>query len=130
MVWVLGAVVALALAIYISLDVMDDFRSMRTDRDRLVHELDMRTQQCRQLNNSLLVCEMLVELCNSAAEDYRSKWEAERTISYSLWQILDTATNVSVEGADYTIVQVVIPRWQWDYLRNLSETYGLNYTVG
>jgi hypothetical protein len=72
-------------------------------------------------------CTLTAQTLLFDARDFYDKWQTERTIAYAIWQIFDAATNVTWEGADYTQINILIPKDQWEYLRNLSEIYGTQY---
>jgi len=127
---ILFVVLAVGLSIvaaYVVLDLSNDFRHLRAERDGLAYQLRMENHRVAQLNESVQDLKALVDTYKNRSEEYYDKWQAERTIAYALWQMFDAATNITWKGQDYTQVSILIPRWQFEYLRNLSEEYGLDY---
>lgn len=122
-----AAFVISLIVIYLFVDLAGQLKGIETEKDRLGYELDVISRRYKELNGTLLECQALAETHHKNAEDYYNKWQAERTIAYALWQMFDSALNITWEGQDYTQVNLMIPRVQYDYLKNLSETYGLNY---
>jgi hypothetical protein len=108
-------------------DIAGENSELKREIDMLSYELEQQREALGELNLSLLACSALAQSLMEESEDYYDKWQAESRVSYSLWQIIDSATNITWEGQDVTQVNIIIPRWQWEYILNLSKTYGLNY---
>jgi hypothetical protein len=121
------AVVLAALIIILFLDMAQDISDLEDEENRLAYELEIQSSLTRDLNESLANCSRYSRLVSEESEDYYNKWQAERTIAYAIWQMFDAAVNVTMGETEFTQVNILVPRGQIDYLRNLSKAYGLNY---
>ncbi len=121
------AIVVSLLIIYIFVDLATLVRDLRREKDWLRLELDSEKHERQRLNESMLGCIGMVAILSNRSKEYYDNWQTERTIAYALWQIVNEASNVTWKGEDYTRINIMVPRWQWDYLRNLSETYRPRY---
>ena len=116
-----------ALVVLLFLDMAGDLADLKNEKDRLAYELEIQSGLTRDLNESLANCSRYSRLIAEESRDYYNKWQAERTIAYSIWQMFDAAVNVTMGETEWTQVNILVPRDQIDYLRNLSKAYGLNY---
>jgi len=104
-----------------------DLADLKNEKNRLAYELEIQSGLTRDLNASLANCSRYSRLITEESRDYYDKWQAERTIAYAIWQMFDAAVNVTMGETEWTQVNILVPRDQIDYLRNLSKAYGLNY---
>jgi hypothetical protein len=116
-----------AIVLYLFIDIANQARDLERERDELMVEVQNVEKRVVELENSLANCTLTAQTLLIDARDFYDKWQTERTIAYAIWQIFDAATNVTWEGAEYTQVNILIPKDQWEYLRNLSEIYGTQY---
>jgi hypothetical protein len=121
------AILLAALVIFLFVDMAQDISDLKDEKDRLTYELEIQASISRDLNESLANCSRYSRLIADESEDYYNKWQAERTIAYAIWQMFDAAVNVTMGETEFTQVNILVPRDQIDYLRNLSKAYGLNY---
>lgn len=127
MITVPAAILISVIVIYLFIDIANQARDLGRERDELLEGLQEAGERVTELEDSLENCTLTAQALLLDARDFYDRWQAERTIAYAIWQIFDAATNVTWEGADYTQVNILIPRDQWEYLRNLSEIYGTQY---
>ncbi len=121
------AILLAALVIFLFVDMAQEISGLVDERDRLSYELDRRISESRDLNESLVNCSRHARILAQETKEYYDKWQAERTIAYAIWQMFDAAVNVTMGDTEFTQVNILVPRHQIDYLRNLSKAYGLNY---
>jgi exoribonuclease II len=121
------ALVLAALVVFLFVDMAQDLADLKNEKNRLAYELEIQSGLTRDLNESLANCSRYSRLITEESRDYYDKWQAERTIAYAIWQMFDAAVNVTMGETEWTQVNILVPRDQIDYLRNLSKAYGLNY---
>ena len=121
------AIVVSILVLYLFIDIGNQATRLEEERDELRKELGVIEERVVELEVSLANCTSAAQTYYHDARDFYDKWQAERTIAYAIWQMFDSATNITWEGQDFTQVNILIPKYQWEYLRNLSEIYGTEY---
>jgi hypothetical protein len=115
------------IILYLFIDIANQASDLEEERNELRKEVQGLEEQAVEFENSLANCTQTAQTLLFDARDFYDKWQTERTIAYAIWQIFDAATNVTWEGAEYTQVNILIHKDQWEYLRNLSEIYGTQY---
>jgi len=124
------ALIISGIVLYLFVDIANQARDLDSERDELMRDVQDAEKRVVELEESLANCTQTAQTLLFDARDFYDKWQTERTIAYAIWQIFNAATNVTWEGADYTQINILIPKDQWDYLRSLSEIYGTRYQEG